>query len=141
MTYNRPNPDGKYGKYCVCFVSELLMPALLEVEEAYLADTKDKTFQDDVNYYSFQYVFLESPLYKADNLTNKLGGAQVYLKREDLNHTGAHKINNAITQALLAKRMGKKKIVAESGAGQHGVATATVCALLDLDCIIFMGDV
>ena len=141
MTYNMPNPDGKYGKYGGRFVPELLMPALLELEEAYLAAKKDKTFQDEVNYYSTQYVGRETPLYKAENLTNKLGGAQVYLKREDLNHTGAHKINNAIAQALLAKRMGKKKIVAETGAGQHGVATATVCALLDLDCIIFMGDV
>ena len=141
MTYNMPNPEGKYGKYGGRFVPELLMPALLELEEAYVAAKKDKTFQDEVNYYLTQYVGRETPLYKAENLTNKLGGAQVYLKREDLNHTGAHKINNAIAQALLAKRMGKKKIVAETGAGQHGVATATVCALLDLECIIFMGDV
>src|SRR5690625_3986962 len=141
MTYNMPNPDGKYGKYGGRLVPELLMPALLELEEAYLAAKKDKTFQDEVNYYLTQYVGRETPLYKAENLTNKLGGAQVYLKREDLNHTGAHKINNAIAQALLAKRMGKKKIVAETGAGQHGVATATVCALLDLECIIFMGDI
>src|SRR5699024_8057250 len=141
MIYNIPNPEGKYGKYGGRFVPELLMPALLELEEDYLAAKKDKTFQDEVNYYLTQYVGRKTPLYKAENLTNKLGGAQVYLKREDLNHTGAHKINNAIAQALLAKRMGKKKIVAETGAGQHGVATATVCALLDLDCIIFMGDV
>src|SRR5690625_3732511 len=140
MTYNMPNPDGKYGKYGGRFVPELLMPALLELEEAYLAAKKDKTFQDEVNYYLNQYGGRETPLYKAENLTNKLGGAQVYLKREDLNHTGAHKINNSIAQALLAKRMGKKKIVAETGAGQHGVATATVCALLDLECIVFMGE-
>src|SRR5690625_6308796 len=141
MTYNMPNPDGKYGKYGGRFVPELLMPALLELEEAYLAAKKDKTFQDEVNYYLTQYVGRETPLYKAENLTNKLGGAQVYLKREDLNHTGAHKINNAIAQALLAKRMGKKKIVAETGAGQHGVATATVCALLGLECIVCMVEV
>src|SRR5699024_163210 len=113
----------------------------LKIKEFIKQAKQDKTFQDEVHYYSSQYVGRETPLYKAEKLTNKLGGAQVYLKREDLNHTGAHKINNAIAQALLAKRMGKKKIVAETGAGQHGVATATVCALLDLDCIIFMGDV
>src|SRR5690625_2071669 len=104
-----PNTDGKYGKYAVRFITVLLMPCIFELEDAYLTTKYDKTFQDEVNYYLTQYVGRETPLYKAENLTNKLGGAQVYLKREDLNHTGAHKINNAIAQALLAKRMGKKK--------------------------------
>ena len=140
-TYNMPNLEGKYGKYGGRFVPELLMPALLELENAYKEAKEDKSFQNEVNYYLKQYVGRETPLYKAENLTKKIGGAQIYLKREDLNHTGAHKINNAIAQAILAKRMGKKKIVAETGAGQHGVATATVCALLDLECIIFMGEV
>src|SRR5690625_3895210 len=141
MTYNMPNPDGKYGKYGGRFVPELLMPALLELEEAYLAAKKDKTFQDEVNYYLTQYVGRETPLYKAENLTNKLDGEKVYLKREYLNDTGADKINNANDLALLAKRRGKKNIVAETGAGQHGVASARVWALLDLECIIFMGDI
>lgn len=139
--YNMPNIDGKYGKYGGRFVPELLMPALIELEKAYNEAKEDTSFNDEVNYYLKQYVGRETPLFKAENLTKKLGGAQVYLKREDLNHTGAHKINNAIGQAILAKRMGKKKIVAETGAGQHGVATATVCALLDLECIVFMGEV
>src|SRR5699024_8520310 len=141
MTYNMPNPDGKYGKYGGRFVPELLMPALLELEEAYLAAKKDKTFQDEVNYYSTQYVGRETPLYKAENLTNKLGGAQVYLKREDLNHTGAHKINNTICQALFSKSIVMKEIVGQSYSLQHGVAIGTVFKLLYLDFIIFMGDV
>lgn len=139
--YDMPNSDGKYGEYGGRFVPELLMPALIELENAYNEAKNDSSFKEEVNYYLTQYVGRETPLYKADNLTNKLGGAEIYLKREDLNHTGAHKINNAIGQAILAKRMGKKKIVAETGAGQHGVATATVCALLGLECIIFMGEV
>ncbi|MER1990505.1 MAG: tryptophan synthase subunit beta, partial [Solibacillus isronensis] len=99
----------------------------------------DPSFQEELDYYLKQYVGRETPLYFAERLTKKVGGAKIYLKREDLNHTGAHKINNAIGQALLAKRMGKKKIVAETGAGQHGVATATACALLDMECIVYMG--
>src|SRR5699024_9305874 len=114
------------------FVPELLMPALLELEKAYEKAKKDQSFIDELNYYFTQYVGRETPLYEAKNLTKHAGGGKIFLKREDLNHTGAHKINNSIAQALLAKRMGKKKIVAETGAGQHGVATATVCALLDL---------
>src|SRR5699024_5506465 len=140
-TYNMPNLDGKYGKYGGRFVPELLMPALIELDTAYQEAKNDPSFKKEVDYYLTQYVGRETPLYKADNLSKKLGGAQVYLKREDLNHTGAHKINNAIAQAILAKKMGKKKIVAETGAGQHGVATATVCALLGLECIVFMGEV
>src|SRR5690625_7201240 len=110
MTYNMPNPDGKYGKYGGRFVPELLMPALLELQEAYLAAKNDKTFQDEVNYYSTQYVGRETPLYKADKLTNKLGGAKDYVKREDLNHTGANKLNNAIAQAIQPKPMIEKQM-------------------------------
>lgn len=136
-----PNEQGRYGSFGGRFVPELLMPALLELEEAYEESKKDETFQKELDYYLKEYVGRETPLYEAENLSRNLGGAKFFLKREDLNHTGAHKINNSIAQALLAKRMGKKKIVAETGAGQHGVATATVCALLDLECIVFMGEV
>lgn len=136
-----PNEHGRYGSFGGRFVPELLMPALLELEKAYEESKKDKAFQQELDYYLKEYVGRETPLYEADNLSRHLGGAKVFLKREDLNHTGAHKINNSIAQALLAKRMGKKKIVAETGAGQHGVATATICALLDLECIVFMGEV
>lgn len=136
-----PNEQGRYGSFGGRFVPELLMPALLELEEAYENSKKDEIFQKELDYYLKEYVGRETPLYEAENLSRNLGGAKIFLKREDLNHTGAHKINNSIAQALLAKRMGKKKIVAETGAGQHGVATATVCALLDLECIVFMGEV
>jgi tryptophan synthase beta chain len=115
------------------------MTPLQELEEAYEQAKNDPGFQQELNYYLKQYVGRETPLYYAERLSKKMGGAKIYLKREDLNHTGAHKINNAIGQALLAKRMGKKKIVAETGAGQHGVATATACALLDMECIVYMG--
>ncbi len=136
-----PSENGRYGNFGGRFVPELLMPALLELEEAYEASKKDEAFQKELDYYLTEYVGRKTALYEAENLSRQLGGAKIYLKREDLNHTGAHKINNSIAQALLAKRMGKKKIVAETGAGQHGVATATVCALLDLECIVFMGEV
>lgn len=122
------------------YVPEEVLKALNELEEAYETIKDDKSFIDEYNYYLKNYVGRESPLYFAHNLTQKCGGAKIYLKREDLNHTGAHKINNTIAQALLAKRMGKKRIIAETGAGQHGVATATVCALLGLECDIFMGE-
>ncbi|WP_285400446.1 tryptophan synthase subunit beta [Lysinibacillus sp. fls2-241-R2A-57] len=134
-----PTKEGRYGKFGGQFVPETLMTALLELETAYDEAMNDQTFTDELAYYLQQYVGRETPLYYAENLTKALGGAKIYLKREDLNHTGAHKINNAIGQALLAKRMGKKKIVAETGAGQHGVATATACALLNLECVVFMG--
>lgn len=134
-----PTKEGRYGKFGGQFVPETLMTALLELEMAYDEAMNDQTFTEDLAYYLQQYVGRETPLYYAENLTKELGGAKVYLKREDLNHTGAHKINNAIGQALLAKRMGKNKIVAETGAGQHGVATATACALLNLECVVFMG--
>ena len=130
---------GRYGKFGGQFVPETLMTALLELEQAYDEAIVDPTFLDEVSSYLTDFVGRETPLYFAERLTKHAGGAKIYLKREDLNHTGAHKINNTIGQALLAVRMGKKKIVAETGAGQHGVATATVCALFDLECVIFMG--
>lgn len=134
-----PTKEGRYGKFGGQFVPETLMTALMELETAYDEAMDDQSFTEELAYYLQQYVGRETPLYYAENLTKELGGAKVYLKREDLNHTGAHKINNAIGQALLAKRMGKNKIVAETGAGQHGVATATACALLNLECVVFMG--
>ena len=139
-TYTLPNEKGHYGKFGGRFVPETLMKAVIELDEAYKKVKNDPSFQEEINRLLKDYVGRETPLYFAENLTKYAGGAKIYLKREDLNHTGAHKINNAIGQALLAVRMGKRKIVAETGAGQHGVATATVCALLNLDCIIFMGE-
>jgi len=130
---------GRYGRFGGQYVPETLMTALIELENAYEDAITNPAFLKEVNYYLKDYVGRETPLYFAERLTKVLGGAQIYLKREDLNHTGAHKINNTIGQALLAKRMGKNKIVAETGAGQHGVATATVCALFDLECVVFMG--
>lgn len=138
-TYTMPDKTGRYGNFGGRFVPELLMPALLELEEVYETAKNDPAFLQQVEYYLKQYVGRETPLYFSEQLTKKLGGPQIYLKREDLNHTGAHKINNTIGQALLTLRMGKKKVVAETGAGQHGVATATVCALFGLECIVFMG--
>lgn len=139
-TYNQPNTTGHYGRFGGRFVPETLMQAVIELEEAYDLAIKDEAFLEEFRYYLKDYVGRENPLYFAERLTKKMGGAKIYLKREDLNHTGAHKINNTIGQALLAVRMGKQKVVAETGAGQHGVATATVCALLDLECVIFMGE-
>ena len=138
-TYTLPDKNGKFGHYGGQFVPELLMPALIELEKAYETAKNDPEFQQALSYHLKQYVGRKTPLYYAEQLTNHVGGAKIFLKREDLNHTGAHKINNTIGQALLTKRMGKKKVIAETGAGQHGVATATVSALFDLDCIIFMG--
>lgn len=139
-TNTMPNSQGKYGEFGGRFVPELLMPAVLQLEKAYQEAKEDPEFIKELDYYLKQYVGRETPLYFAERLTEKAGGAKIYLKREDLNHTGAHKINNTIGQALLTVRMGKKKVVAETGAGQHGVATATVCALLGLECIVFMGE-
>ena len=130
---------GRYGKFGGQYVPETLMTALGELEKEYNLAIKDPEFLADVAYYLKDFVGRETPLYFAERLTKHAGGAKIYLKREDLNHTGAHKINNTVGQALLAVRMGKKKIVAETGAGQHGVATATVCALFGLECTIFMG--
>ncbi|MDF1509305.1 tryptophan synthase subunit beta [Robertmurraya sp. DFI.2.37] len=138
-TYTLPNEKGHFGKYGGRFIPETLIQAVKELESAYQEAVKDKGFQEQLHSLLANYVGRETPLYYAENLTEFCGGAKIYLKREDLNHTGAHKINNTIGQALLAVRMGKKKIVAETGAGQHGVATATVCALLNLECVIFMG--
>lgn len=131
---------GKFGEYGGKFVPETLMYALQELEESFFYYRKDPDFNNEVNDLLKEYSGRPTPLYFADRLTKHLGGAKIYLKREDLNHTGAHKINNTIAQAVLAKRMGKKKVVAETGAGQHGVATATVSALLGLECKIFMGE-
>ncbi|MEI5908732.1 tryptophan synthase subunit beta [Bacillus spongiae] len=138
--YEQPTKKGHFGPYGGRYVPETLMKAVIELEEEYTQAIQEEEFQQELSYYLKQYIGRENPLYFAENLTKKIGGAKIYLKREDLNHTGAHKINNTIGQALLAKRMGKKKIVAETGAGQHGVATATVCALFDLECVIFMGE-
>ncbi|WP_323679056.1 tryptophan synthase subunit beta [Exiguobacterium indicum] len=140
MSYAQPDTLGQYGKYGGRYIPETLMHAVIELEEAYATVKEDPTFQARMDELLKEYVGRETPLYFAEHLTQTIGGAKIYLKREDLNHTGAHKINNTIGQALLAERMGKRKIVAETGAGQHGVATATVCALLDLECVIFMGE-
>ncbi len=134
-----PDCEGRFGIYGGRFVAETLMPLVLDVERAYDEAQADPSFAADLGYYLSQYVGRPSPLYLAQRLTDHLGGAKVYLKREDLNHTGAHKINNCIGQILLARRMGRKRIIAETGAGQHGVATATVCALFDLPCTVYMG--
>ena len=131
--------DGKYGKYGGRFVPEILMEAINELETAYEKARKDSTFQKELDYYLSEFVGRPTPLYFAKNLTEKIGGAKIYLKREDLAHGGAHKINNTIGQALLAKRMGKTRIIAETGAGQHGVATAIACAALGLKAEVYMG--
>ncbi|HBR22482.1 MAG TPA: tryptophan synthase subunit beta [Nitrospiraceae bacterium] len=132
---------GYFGQYGGRFVPETLMPALIELEQAYLKYRKDKDFQDELAHLQKTYIGRPTSLYFAKRFTEHLGGAKVYLKREDLAHTGAHKINNALGQALLAKRIGKKRIIAETGAGQHGVATATGAALIGLECEIYMGSV
>lgn len=134
-----PNKKGYFGNYGGRFVPETLMPVLLELEEAYLNLKKDISFQRELEYFQKTYIGRPTPLYFAKRLTDYLGGAKIYLKREDLSHTGAHKINNAIGQALLAKKMGKTRLIAETGAGQHGVATATCAALTGLQCQIYMG--
>jgi tryptophan synthase beta chain len=137
--YNQPDENGKFGEFGGRYVAESLMPAVLELDEAYQKTKNDPKFQAEFSYYLKHYVGRESPLYLAKNLTQKIGGAKIYLKRDELNHTGSHKINNCIGQILLAKKMGKKRIIAETGAGQHGVAVATVCALFSLPCTIYMG--
>jgi len=134
-----PNEVGHFGDYGGMYVAETLMPLILDVQQAYASAKDDAEFWRDFDYYMSDYVGRPNPLYLAQRLTDHLGGAKVYLKRDELNHTGAHKINNCIGQILLARRMGKKHIIAETGAGQHGVATATVCALFGLPCTIFMG--
>ena len=135
-----PDKKGHFGQFGGRYVPETLMPALLELEEAYNHFRNDREFKEEFAYYLRQYVGRPNPLYYAEKLTRKLGGAKIYLKREDLNHTGAHKVNNTIGQGLLARRMGKKRVIAETGAGQHGVATATVAALMGMACEVFMGE-
>jgi tryptophan synthase beta chain len=140
MTKTAPDEKGHFGIYGGRYAAETLMPALLELEAAYLSAKKDKEFQQELGRYLQDYSGRETPLYFARRLTEKLGGAKIYLKREDLGHTGSHKINNTLGQALLAQRMGKQRVIAETGAGQHGVATATVAALFGMECQIFMGE-
>jgi len=134
-----PDERGLFGMFGGRYVAETLMPLVLEVERAYDAAKRDPAFAREMGYYFEHYVGRPSPLYLAQRFSDHCGGAKIYLKREDLNHTGAHKINNTIGQILLARRMGKRRIIAETGAGQHGVATATVCALFDLPCVVYMG--
>lgn len=140
MKRNLPDRQGHFGVFGGRYAAETLMPALIDLEEAYNKAKRDKAFQREFLYFLKQYAGRETPLYYAARLTEKLAGAKIYLKREDLNHTGSHKINNTLGQALLARRMGKKKVIAETGAGQHGVATATAAALFGMECQVFMGD-
>jgi tryptophan synthase beta chain len=135
-----PDKNGHFDIFGGRYAAETLMPALLELEEAYSKANQDKSFAKEFDRYQRQYAGRPTPLYFAQRMTKALGGAKVYLKREDLNHTGSHKINNTLGQALLARRMGKRKVIAETGAGQHGVATATVAALFGMECKIFMGE-
>lgn len=136
-----PDSAGHFGIFGGRFVAETLMPLILEVEKAYDLARKDPSFQKDVDYYNQYYAGRPSPLYYAKRLSEHFGGAKIYFKRDELNHTGSHKINNVLGQILLARRMGKKRIIAETGAGQHGVAVATVCALFDIPCKVYMGAV
>jgi tryptophan synthase beta chain len=139
MHYDQPDANGHFGIYGGRFVAETLMHALDELEAAYTKYQHDPEFVAEFRRELTHFVGRPSPIYHADRLSRELGGAQIYLKREDLNHTGAHKVNNTIGQALLAKRMGKKRVIAETGAGQHGVATATICARYGMECVVYMG--
>jgi tryptophan synthase beta chain len=148
MTVQQPNsfrtgPDerGHFGIYGGRFVAETLMPLVLELEQAYAKAKVDPAFQAEMSGYLTHYVGRPSPLYFAERMTEHLGGAKIYFKRDELNHTGAHKVNNVLGQIMLARRMGKRRIIAETGAGQHGVATATLCARFGLDCVVYMGSV
>ena len=136
----QPNERGHFGRFGGRYIPETLMHAVEELEREYLAAKADDDYRTELDSLSCHYAGRPTPLYHAENLTRELGGAQVYLKREDLAHTGAHKINNALGQGLLAKRMGKDRIIAETGAGQHGVATATVCSMLKQECVVYMGE-
>jgi tryptophan synthase beta chain len=140
MLFPLPNERGRYGLYGGRYVPETLIPALEQLTKSYQEASSDPAFQNEFKHYLKTFVGRPSLLYYAKNLTEHCGGAKIYLKREDLNHTGAHKINNTIGQALLARRMGKKRVIAETGAGQHGVATATAAALFGLDCVVYMGE-
>lgn len=139
-TYALPDASGHYGPYGGRFVAETLIPALEELEHAYQEAQRDPGFRAELHSELRQFVGRPNPLYHAARVSRELGGAQIYLKREDLNHTGAHKINNAVGQALLARRMGKKRVIAETGAGQHGVATATVATRYGMECLVYMGE-
>jgi tryptophan synthase beta chain len=134
-----PDERGHFGKFGGRYVAETLMPLILDLEKAYEAAKKDPSFRAELEYLNEHYAGRPSPLYFAERLTRHLGGAKIYFKRDELNHTGSHKINNVLGQVLLAKRMGKTRVIAETGAGQHGVATATACALFDIPCVVFMG--
>ena len=136
-----PDEGGHFGVFGGRFVAETLMPLILELEKAYAAAKADPAYQKDMDGYLAHYVGRPSPLYFAERLSEHLGGAKIYLKREELNHTGSHKVNNVLGQILLARRMGKKRIIAETGAGMHGVATATLCARFGLECVVYMGSV
>ena len=136
-----PDAQGRFGRFGGKYAPETLMPALEELEAAWFEARSDPSYQAEIDWLAKHYVGRPTPVYFAQNLSESAGGARIYLKREDLAHTGAHKINNALGQALLAKRMGKQRIIAETGAGQHGVASATACALLGLECIVYMGEV
>jgi len=137
--YCQPDQNGKFGEFGGNYVAETLMPAVLELQQTYAKLKNDPDFLQELKYYLQNYVGRPSPLYYAQRLSDYCGGAKIYLKRDELNHTGSHKINNCIGQILVAKKMGKKRIIAETGAGQHGVATATVCALFSIPCTIYMG--
>ncbi|MGL4496312.1 MAG: pyridoxal-phosphate dependent enzyme, partial [Beijerinckiaceae bacterium] len=136
-----PDEGGHFGLFGGRFVAETLMPLVLELEKAYADARIDPSFQADMANYMTHYIGRPSPLYFAERMTEHLGGAKIYFKRDELNHTGAHKVNNVLGQILLARRMGKPRIIAETGAGQHGVATATLCARFGLKCIVYMGAV
>jgi tryptophan synthase beta chain len=135
-----PDANGRFGAFGGRYVAETLMPLVLDLEQEYARAKADPTFQAEFDWLLEHYVGRPSPLYYAERLTKHFGGAKIYLKRDELNHTGAHKINNCIGQVLLARRMGKTRIIAETGAGQHGVATATICARFGLPCVVFMGE-
>ena len=135
-----PDKNGRFGKYGGRFVAETLMPVLLKLEEEYKKSKNCRIFRKELKYYFDNYIGRPSPLYFANRISERIGQVKIYFKRDELNHTGAHKINNCVGQILLARRMGKKRIVAETGAGQHGLATATVCALFNLKCVIYMGE-
>ncbi len=140
MTFAQPDAGGHFGAYGGRYVPEVLMSPLEELERTFFEARQDPAFQAELDELLHTYAGRPTPLYFARRLTKILGGARIYLKREDLLHTGAHKINNCLGQALLARRMGKKRIIAETGAGQHGVATATVCALFGFECVVYMGE-
>jgi len=140
MKNTLPDKNGHFGIFGGRYAAETLMPALIELEKAYKIAQKDRGFEKEFEWYQREYAGRVTPLYCARRMSESLRGAKIYLKREDLNHTGSHKINNTLGQALLARRMGKKKVIAETGAGQHGVATATVAALFGMECKIFMGE-